>query len=717
MKRNSLPSALCAGALAFLLGLGGTLCMITGLNLPAELLPLAIGCAVGAAIPAICLCIRKGELILCGIAAVFTALIAFSDRFQEQLLALCFSVLNFYHKGYGFPIPPQIDGCTADSQLLPLLFIAGIIMVATVWTVMRKTPAFATVFLSVLPLAACLVVTDTVPELLPIFLLLLGLVLLLMTQPIRRQNEAQGNRLTAMLAFPVIFALGGVFLMMPREHYSAPVQLSSWEDLLEWVSDRMPVLDQTSDGRLVFSFAREPKQKVDLSREGNRFLTSAPVMEVTTDHSGTLYLRGRDYDVYTGLGWEASEGRTETDYGPTFVIWQAPSRQAKVHLLGRHGQFYLPCYPTQPKTLTDGMIPNPNHISDYSYTFSPLRSDWKAVWAEYVSQGTMPHTNTPDELYLHLPDETMDRASEILNRVDYSGVNNTIDAAEAIARYVRQSADYDLGTDRMPRDETDFAIWFLEDSDSGYCVHFATATTVLLRAAGIPARYVEGYTVNTSAGQTTTVREKEAHAWVEYYLEYVGWVILDPTPGSSGAFVDPTEPTHPTEPEPPTTGPSVTEPQPTDPTETTTPEESTSAPITMPPTSGSSGNSGGTDSTAPPQWFLNLLSTIFWIALAGLVITGQWYLRRWVNRKKLHQGSTNRQAIARYRYALRLSRLSRTPLPAALDTLAQKARFSQHTLTAAELKQFDRFLHSCTDTLRQRPWYLQMIYRFVFAAY
>ena len=49
----------------------------------------------------------------------------------------------------------------------------------------------------------------------------------------------------------------------------------------------------------------------------------------------------------------------------------------------------------------------------------------------------------------------------------------------------------------MDLDSEDFAIWFLTEADTGYCIHFATAAVVLLRAAGIPARYVDGYVVNT----------------------------------------------------------------------------------------------------------------------------------------------------------------------------------------------------------------------------
>ena len=85
----------------------------------------------------------------------------------------------------------------------------------------------------------------------------------------------------------------------------------------------------------------------------------------------------------------------------------------------------------------------------------------------------------------------------------------------------------------MPSSETDFVRWFLEESDTGYCAHFASATAVLLQAAGIPARYVTGYMVDTQAGVSTTVYMDEAHAWVEFYDPSVGWRVLESTCRSS----------------------------------------------------------------------------------------------------------------------------------------------------------------------------------------
>src|SRR5699024_8865777 len=126
-----------------------------------------------------------------------------------------------------------------------------------------------------------------------------------------------------------------------------------------------------------------------------------------------------------------------------------------------------------------------------------------------------------EDLYLALPEQTRERARAILSQLSLSGQTVT-DRAQEIADYVRSSARYDLQTQRMPEGEEDFALWFLEQADRGYCVHFATAAVVLLRTAGIEARYVSGYMIQTRAGETVTVTGEHAHAWAEYYEPALG---------------------------------------------------------------------------------------------------------------------------------------------------------------------------------------------------
>ncbi|OQW92703.1 MAG: hypothetical protein BWK79_14135 [Beggiatoa sp. IS2] len=72
---------------------------------------------------------------------------------------------------------------------------------------------------------------------------------------------------------------------------------------------------------------------------------------------------------------------------------------------------------------------------------------------------------------------------------------------------------------------------FLFETRAGFCEHYATSFTVLMRAAGLPTRVVTGYlggSVNPVDGYLV-VRQRDAHAWAEVWLEQQGWVRIDPT--------------------------------------------------------------------------------------------------------------------------------------------------------------------------------------------
>jgi transglutaminase-like putative cysteine protease len=72
---------------------------------------------------------------------------------------------------------------------------------------------------------------------------------------------------------------------------------------------------------------------------------------------------------------------------------------------------------------------------------------------------------------------------------------------------------------------------FLFESRRGFCEHYASAFTFLMRAAGVPARVVTGYQggVVNPVGNYLVVRQAEAHAWSEVWLAGRGWVRIDPT--------------------------------------------------------------------------------------------------------------------------------------------------------------------------------------------
>ena len=112
--------------------------------------------------------------------------------------------------------------------------------------------------------------------------------------------------------------------------------------------------------------------------------------------------------------------------------------------------------------------------------------------------------------------------------------------ASYIKEYLQGSAEYSLTPGATPRDR-DFVDYFLKENKEGYCVHFATAATLMLRRAGIPARYVEGYFVGkynlqkkNSSGYSP-IPDSNAHAWTEVYYPLLGWQVIDFTPHYSDA--------------------------------------------------------------------------------------------------------------------------------------------------------------------------------------
>jgi len=76
---------------------------------------------------------------------------------------------------------------------------------------------------------------------------------------------------------------------------------------------------------------------------------------------------------------------------------------------------------------------------------------------------------------------------------------------------------------------------FLFQSQQGSCEHFASAMTLMLRHLGIPARPVNGYIMEewNNFGNYFTIRQSDAHSWVEVFFPDQGWVSFDPTPPST----------------------------------------------------------------------------------------------------------------------------------------------------------------------------------------
>lgn len=139
---------------------------------------------------------------------------------------------------------------------------------------------------------------------------------------------------------------------------------------------------------------------------------------------------------------------------------------------------------------------------------------------------------------LVVPAEIDPKVSELARQITRTGRSQPEKAAQIIA-YLLKNNPYSVNFERGPGDPVSE---FVLNKRPGHCQYFASASVMMLRAVGIPARYVSGYFANERErdGQII-VRGRDAHAWTEAYFDTIGWVSLDatPVPGRADPAVNP----------------------------------------------------------------------------------------------------------------------------------------------------------------------------------
>src|ERR1700686_1172834 len=137
----------------------------------------------------------------------------------------------------------------------------------------------------------------------------------------------------------------------------------------------------------------------------------------------------------------------------------------------------------------------------------------------------------PAARYLQLPRNLDPRIIALAKGVTaQSGSRTGYDKARAIESYLRDNYEYSLD---LKAGGPDPLSDFLFHVRSGHCEYFSTAMAVMLRTQGIASRVVNGFLAgeyNEAAG-AYTVRQSDAHSWVEVYFPQTNsWVTFDPTP-------------------------------------------------------------------------------------------------------------------------------------------------------------------------------------------
>ncbi len=300
---------------------------------------------------------------------------------------------------------------------------------------------------------------------------------------------------------------------------------------------------------------------------------------------------------------------------------------------------------------------------------------------------------------------------DLASSYSYSSVDSI---ANAVKRYLSDHCYYTLSPQKPPKGR-DFADYFLSESHEGYCVHFATAAAVMLRAMGVPARYAEGYIVtsgdylNAGSDGWADIPDSRAHAWVELYSPGLGWQPFDVTPGFNPAR-NLTQDNNPVN-QPPV--PSAESDNPSAESAVQSEPETASSQPAQTESSPSASSAPGTGPQGNPDLSNSALPLVLIIASIAFLLACTALKRRiaLAHRLKLFAHTdVNRAAIAVYAYLTKLTEYD-GEISEEISGLALKARFSRQGITEKERK---RMTDYAEQTARECYGRLPRARRFAF---
>ena len=707
-KYTFFTSLLCASGLSA----GLCFCVMTSFAVPADGLSLVCACVLAALLFSALLLLPKSWVWLLTVAALagggFYMLRA---QLVDSTSALVFAVTQQYSEAIpGIQTVHLTDTSGMDATLI-LILIAALYALLCSWTVMRSESLVYLLVLTLPVLALCLIILQTPPAAWAILLVVGVLALLLLTQLLRARQAGEGNRLALLLAAPLALLIGLLAVLFPAGTYDRAEWSDHLQETISTAADKLTLFRRDAKtGQVKFSSPISPSTlgsylwdssvtSVNLNRIGPQVQFGRSVMRVKSEVSGPVHLRGDSMAVYEDNRWKALP---ESDYTDTDSMMNAllagivpvsyrPDMQIETNM--KSGIYYLPYFaaalPEDAVPYYDAYVKNPSQQTSYSIYYFSMRGS-------FVDNGA--YETFVHEAYTQVPDETRQALADILPQLGVQPDDAPEQIVSAVQAYVSASASYDLSTPSVPNGE-DFVSWFLHDSETGYCVHFATAAAILLRCLDVPARYVTGYSTAITANEWTTVTSDDAHAWVEYYFDGAGWYVLDPTPAAdTPAQTAPEEPIaapiEPADNQPEDTPPAGDEP----PAVPDIPAESQET----------------TQKTNKKS--VNILHFVWPVLVLAAALFLWRALRFSVRRAAIGRGSPNRRAVALYHHICWLSRQTKTEVPSDFLEIAEKARFSHHKLNREDLLPMQAHAEQLAkQLLADKRFWKQVLYRVIYA--
>ena len=615
-----------------------------------------------------------------------------------------------------------------DVQLFLLLALAGQALLLG-WAVVRSRRWWVVLALTLPPLLPGLL-ADLYPDWLPFMALAACWCAMLLTALCRWAAPDRRGRLTLVVFPAVALALALITVLFPREGYTRPAWArkaqNDFLNITSRLSDYFPHWDNgLFPSTVTYVGAAE---EANLANAGPLNYTGRTVLRVTSDYDGWMYLRGSSLAVYEGGVWKALPEGTYDAYWSghdpeVFPLYfpatlgqdSSPVYTLTVDNVGAVGTcVYTPYFLLPQNENRAGMLP----VEDaylarkqgqwtHSMTFvdrEPEAGDGpgRAAAFAYAGYAYDNYLDVPEDLR-----EILDTyARYAMGYLSYESLpliydSQRIRVAKQISAYLDAHFRYDASAPAAP-EGVDPVYYFLAESNRGYCMHYASAATLMLRAVGIPARYVSGFAAEISSRRQTDIPDRAAHAWVEVWVDGFGWYPVEVTPADAFAWARPdaSNPDRPVEDTPePTLEPT---PEPTEtPESTDAPDQPTGAPDQPTATLPGSGEvvEGPGQGESGPDF-----SALFDVLKKAAPVIGAllliWFVQFVVKRFRVWRmagADANHSALVCYGYLRRLERWGGR-IDARAVELAQKARFSQHTLTGEELS----FLRYLADRERTR---------------
>jgi transglutaminase-like putative cysteine protease len=158
----------------------------------------------------------------------------------------------------------------------------------------------------------------------------------------------------------------------------------------------------------------------------------------------------------------------------------------------------------------------------------PIHTRRRYLLASYLDYGTPQLNDREWYTALQLPERVGPRTADLVDGWLRASTESEDVLKRAVEFFRTQPFVYTLTPPLLGSDPVEE---FLFRSRAGFCEHFSSAFTLLMRLAGIPARVVTGYQggERNPVGDYVIVRQSDAHAWSEVWLDGKGWTRVDPT--------------------------------------------------------------------------------------------------------------------------------------------------------------------------------------------